>query len=87
MWFHWMCEICKYPYLKFKHIPSIPSTQLSVSGHYQSRAMPSAGIAPFLQTYVCNMDNQCHDDESLKHAQETTYRLVCTEPLHCRVVV
>ncbi|XP_041364383.1 uncharacterized protein LOC121379797 [Gigantopelta aegis] len=41
--------------------------------HYQARAMPSAGITPFLQTFVCNMDNECHDEESLKLAQETTY--------------
>ncbi|KAK3771496.1 hypothetical protein RRG08_059535 [Elysia crispata] len=27
---------------------------------YQPRAMPSAGTVPFLQTYLCNLDNPCY---------------------------
>ncbi|XP_046362068.2 uncharacterized protein LOC124139094 isoform X1 [Haliotis rufescens] len=41
--------------------------------HYQKRAMPSAGVVPFLQTFVCNLDNQCHSPYTLNRAQETTY--------------
>ncbi|XP_035829835.1 uncharacterized protein LOC101860234 [Aplysia californica] len=28
--------------------------------HYQARALPSAGLVPFLQTYICNLDNHCY---------------------------
>ncbi|XP_059140252.1 phospholipid-transporting ATPase ABCA1-like, partial [Physella acuta] len=28
--------------------------------HYTARAMPSAGIFPFLSTYVCNFNNDCY---------------------------
>ncbi|KAK7500957.1 hypothetical protein BaRGS_00007837, partial [Batillaria attramentaria] len=38
--------------------------------HYQERAMPSAGLVPFLQTYVCNLDNTCHSEETRQSAQD-----------------
>ncbi|GFR78331.1 ATP-binding cassette sub-family A member [Elysia marginata] len=31
---------------------------------YQPRAMPSAGAVPFLQTYLCNLDNPCYITDS-----------------------
>ncbi|XP_067670801.1 uncharacterized protein [Haliotis asinina] len=50
----------------------VPPTK-SDTCHYQKRAMPSAGVVPFLQTFVCNLDNQCHSPYTLNQAQETTY--------------
>ncbi|KAL3869286.1 hypothetical protein ACJMK2_041989, partial [Sinanodonta woodiana] len=29
--------------------------------HFDGYAMPSAGTIPFLQSFLCNFDNQCHD--------------------------
>ncbi|XP_076450764.1 uncharacterized protein LOC143286815 isoform X2 [Babylonia areolata] len=40
-----------------------------VSCHYQDRAMPSAGLVPFLQTFVCNLDNKCHSNQSKYSAE------------------
>ncbi|XP_050403065.1 phospholipid-transporting ATPase ABCA1 isoform X2 [Patella vulgata] len=28
--------------------------------HYDGKAMPSAGLLPFIQTYACTFDNKCH---------------------------
>ncbi|XP_070186023.1 uncharacterized protein [Littorina saxatilis] len=39
--------------------------------HYQERAMPSAGVMPFLQTFVCNLDNKCNSEDSRQTAQQT----------------
>uniref|UniRef100_A0A2C9LYM1 Uncharacterized protein n=1 Tax=Biomphalaria glabrata TaxID=6526 RepID=A0A2C9LYM1_BIOGL len=38
--------------------------------HYQKWSMPSAGVVPFLQSYVCNIDNYCFNDvDSLKSVE------------------
>eukprot|EP00058_Branchiostoma_floridae_P025576 XP_002611066.1 hypothetical protein BRAFLDRAFT_70419 [Branchiostoma floridae] len=29
--------------------------------HYPSKALPSAGLIPFMQTLICNFDNKCYD--------------------------
>lgn len=31
---------------------------------YRARALPSAGLLPFVQSLVCNLDNQCYDPSS-----------------------
>ncbi|KAK7002952.1 ATP-binding cassette sub-family A member 7 [Biomphalaria glabrata] len=36
--------------------------------YYQARAMPSAGLVPFLQTFLCNLDNHCYAKEE-RHNQ------------------
>ncbi|KAH9502477.1 ATP-binding cassette sub- A member 12 [Bulinus truncatus] len=38
--------------------------------YYQARAMPSAGLVPFLQTFVCNLDNHCFAKEEKLVASE-----------------
>ncbi|KAK6169359.1 hypothetical protein SNE40_020430 [Patella caerulea] len=43
--------------------------------HYQERAMPSAGMVPFLQTFVCNLENKCNDEDQLRSAQEVSYKV------------
>lgn len=35
-----------------------------LSGHYQSRDMPSSGAVPFLQSLICNSDNKCYESEA-----------------------
>ncbi|ESO87427.1 hypothetical protein LOTGIDRAFT_127866 [Lottia gigantea] len=42
--------------------------------HFQERAMPSAGVVPFLQTFVCNLENECRTKEELEDAKGVTYR-------------
>ncbi|KAL8576509.1 hypothetical protein ACOMHN_003067 [Nucella lapillus] len=32
--------------------------------HYDGKAMPSAGTLPFVQSYVCNFNNTCHQQMS-----------------------
>ncbi|XP_076463176.1 phospholipid-transporting ATPase ABCA1-like isoform X2 [Babylonia areolata] len=32
--------------------------------HYDGKAMPSAGTLPFVQSYVCNFNNTCHQEIS-----------------------
>ncbi|RUS72527.1 hypothetical protein EGW08_019709, partial [Elysia chlorotica] len=40
---------------------------------YQPRALPSAGTVPFLQTYLCNLDNPCYiTDSELNDAIRST---------------
>ena len=46
----------------------------AAAGHYQDRAMPSAGLMPFLQTFVCNLDNQCHTQDTAQTAQQNAAR-------------
>ncbi|XP_019618293.1 PREDICTED: retinal-specific ATP-binding cassette transporter-like [Branchiostoma belcheri] len=29
--------------------------------HYPSKALPSAGLIPFMQTLICNFDNKCYN--------------------------
>ena len=31
-----------------------------LSGHYDGKAMPSAGTLSFLQTYACTFNNNCN---------------------------
>ncbi|GFO38868.1 ATP-binding cassette sub-family a member [Plakobranchus ocellatus] len=43
--------------------------------HYQPRALPSAGAVPFLQTYLCNLDNPCFvTQKELNEAISSTRR-------------
>jgi hypothetical protein len=30
-----------------------------LKGHYDGKAMPSAGTIPFLQSYLCTFNNDC----------------------------
>ena len=32
------------------------------TGHFDGRAMPSAGLLPFAQTYICAISNQCYQN-------------------------
>ena len=43
---------------------SFMMTQITVAGHYQERALPSAGLVPFLQTFACNLDNKCLNEDN-----------------------
>ena len=31
-----------------------------LSGHFDGKALPSAGVLPFLQTYACTYNNTCY---------------------------
>lgn len=31
-----------------------------ISGHYDAKAFPSAGLMPFLQNYLCSFTNPCY---------------------------
>ena len=33
---------------------------VSAAGHFDGKAMPSAGTIPFLQSYFCTRNNTCH---------------------------
>ena len=32
-----------------------------LSGHFDGKAMPSAGVLPFLQSFFCTFNNTCHE--------------------------
>ena len=55
-----------------------------IAGHYQERAMPSAGLVPFLQTFVCGLGNKCHSPRSWKSAQQAAarYTPLQSSPFH-----
>ncbi|KAH9491890.1 hypothetical protein Btru_029795, partial [Bulinus truncatus] len=42
--------------------------------HYQGRALPSEGIVPFLQSFVCSIDNHCFSKEEFLNAAEVSSR-------------
>ena len=41
-------------------------------GHYRSRASPTAGIVPYLQSTVCNLRNECREEVEV-HEDIPTY--------------
>ncbi|KAK0056595.1 ATP-binding cassette sub-family A member 1, partial [Biomphalaria pfeifferi] len=41
--------------------------------HYQGRSMVSEGVVPFLQSFVCNLDNHCFTkEEMLREAEQNS---------------
>ncbi|XP_029639515.1 uncharacterized protein LOC115214454 [Octopus sinensis] len=43
--------------------------------HYPTRAMPSAGMVPFIQNFACNLNNQCETKDIFKEAHIAEDRL------------
>lgn len=41
--------------------------------HFDEKAMPSAGIVAFAQTFVCTFNNTCHDSARKHYTQISAY--------------
>ena len=49
-------------------------------GSYPERAMPSAGMIPFLQSSVCTIDNNCSkQEETLQRASAQQRFVICID--------
>lgn len=61
--------ICVYSLLftdlTLQLVPLIARNPSVCTGHYEGRAMPSAGLLPLLQSVVCAATNPCHAYEQL----------------------
>ena len=55
--YHHECKLLKVSF----EILSVQST-LSCLGHFEEKAMPSAGFLPFAQSFICTFNNTCHRD-------------------------
>ena len=48
-------------------------TFATFSGYFDEKAMPSAGIVPFLQSFFCTFNNTCYDHEQKNFGSIQTY--------------
>ncbi len=42
-------------------------------GHFDEKAMPSAGLGSFARSFVCTFNNTCHMEAPLDISQRSTY--------------
>ena len=49
---------------------------LTFTGSYQERALPSAGMVPFLQSAACTLDNHCYrpDEVAERSSAQERYK-------------
>ncbi|XP_064594630.1 uncharacterized protein LOC135461452 [Liolophura sinensis] len=62
-----------WPLLTFLVVAVVRQGALPVSKpncHYAERALPNAGMLPFVQTYVCNMNNECQTEAGQEAARQ-----------------
>ena len=57
-------------YFSSSHI-RVPVISVIFTGHFDGKALPSAGVLPFLQTYICTFNNTCYETVTQDERQDS----------------